>query len=73
MLSRYSLYTLFAVTGVFPRAVDVAQVSLLQEAQHHAKPQHLGVMIAFKRSGKDHEEIAHLRLQQPMQGVESPK
>ncbi|KAF9702000.1 hypothetical protein EKO04_000873 [Ascochyta lentis] len=73
MLSRYVLYVLCGVSGALSRAVpDVAQAPLLegsqQQQQHYAKPHHLDVMIAFKRSGDDHEATWQFPLRQPLRG-----
>ncbi|KAF2629866.1 hypothetical protein BU25DRAFT_260103 [Macroventuria anomochaeta] len=75
MLSQYLLCALCAVSGVFSRAVpDVAQVPLLHpQQQNHAKPEHMGVMIAFKRSGEDHEKTFQCPLRQPLRGTQCPE
>ncbi|KZM27342.1 uncharacterized protein EKO05_0009437 [Ascochyta rabiei] len=70
MLSRYVLYMLCGVSGALSRAVpDAGQVPLLKDSQQHdPKPQGLEVMVAFKRSGDDHEAMWHLPLRQPQRG-----
>jgi hypothetical protein len=71
MLLQYLLCALCAVSGVFSRAVPgVAQVPLVDsQQQSHTKPEHMGVMIAYKRSGDSHEATFHFPLRHPQRGA----
>lgn len=71
MVSRYLLCALSAVSSVFALALSQiahAQIPLL-DSQQHAKPSHMGVLIAFKRSGEDHEATLQFPLGQPLKGT----
>lgn len=70
MLLQCLLCALYLIHGVFARALPpTVQVPLIsQQQQDHAKPEHMGVMIAYKRSGEDHEATFQFPLRKPLRG-----
>ncbi|KAJ4983339.1 hypothetical protein SVAN01_11172 [Stagonosporopsis vannaccii] len=70
MLLHCLLCALCLVHSVFARALPpTAQVPLVSPQQRgYAKPEHMGVMIAYKRSGEDHEATFQFPLRQPIRG-----
>ena len=70
MLSKYLLCTLCAVSGVLsiPIPEDAQRPLLIEQQQSRAKPEHMGVVIAYKRNGGSHEATFQLPLRQPLRG-----
>ncbi|KAJ8105996.1 hypothetical protein OPT61_g9834 [Boeremia exigua] len=70
MLPKFLLCTLCLVHSAFSRALPpTEQVPIVHAPQQdYAKPEHMGVMIAFKRSGEDHEAMLQFALRRPIRG-----
>lgn len=70
MLLQYLLCALCVVPSAFSRVLPIStQVPFVASQQDHAKPEHMGVMIAFQRSGEDHESTFQFPERQPIRGM----
>jgi hypothetical protein len=60
-----------AICLAVPHAVQspLQSTSLSTAQQYDAKPNHMGVLMAFRRSGEEHESTIQIPLGEPLKGM----